>query len=187
MSNVNNPHGLSPLGTSLSGGPQAVEQYTKQASDADAIYRQDPVQRSGGYITASGITPGTTYYSGVALNYGAASTLTTHQIVISPDAIYEVQSDSTGVAVTNLGDNANLTVSTNSGQTLPPHLSNAVLNGSTIATTNTLDVHILNLYATVGTAYNPDSGNGGPNNFGAYARVEIVFNKHRMNGGVAGA
>jgi hypothetical protein len=172
MANINNPHGLMPLGTSLSGGPQAIQILQKVASNANAIYRYDPVARQAdGSIGADSITPGTTLYSGVSLNYGAASTLTDQAVVISPDAIYEVQCDSTAIAAGDMGANANLTLGAGSATT---KMSGAVINGGSIATTSTLDLHLLGLFNIVGNA------------FGAYARIEVVFNKHRMAPGVAG-
>jgi hypothetical protein len=180
MANPNYPHGLMPLGTSLSGGPQTIEEYTKPSSDTHAIYRYDPVQLTGGNLSANGITPGTQTYSGVALNYAAGSKKSTHSVIVSTDAIFETQYDSTVAAAADIGKNANLTLAVDGGSSLPPNLSAAVLNGSTVATTSTLDVHIFGLYQSTGTAAN------GANAFGAYARVEVVFNKHRMNGGVAG-
>lgn len=172
MANLNNPHGLMPLGISLSGGPQAIEEFTKPASNATAIYRFDPVARQAdGSIGANAITPGTTLYSGVALNYGKASTLTTHAVVISPDALYVAQADGAGLAAADMGLNANLALNAGNAST---KLSAAVISVASLDVTATLDVHLLRLYEVVG------------NDYGQYARIELVFNKHRMAPGVAG-
>ena len=177
MANANNPHGLRPLGTSVSGAPTSISKYTKSASNATPIYRQDVVARqSGGAIGADSITPGTTLLSGVSLDYGAALTQTDHLIVTSPDALFEVQADASsgnvGFVAANGGLNANLVYA--AGSALPPHLSGTMLAISTLATTATLDVHVLGLYADIN------------NVFGPQARVEIVINKHRLAPGVAG-
>ena len=174
MANLNNPHGLRHLGTDLSGGPSQFRQFTKPASDANTIYRGDVVARAnGGGISAGGITPGTTLLSGVVLDYGAANTLTTHQVCVSPLALYEAQANgANGVTAAQLGQNANLAIA--AGSSLPPHLSGTMIDSSTVATTATLDVHLVDLYGDVNNA------------FGQYDRIEIVINKHRMNGGTAG-
>ena len=177
MANTNNPHGLRPLGTSVTGAPTSIAQYQKSAANATPIYRQDVVARqSGGMIGADSITPGTTLLSGVSLDYGAASTLTTHLVVTSPDALFEVQADASsgnvGIVAANCGLNANLVYA--AGTTLPPRLSGTMLAVSSLATTSTLDVHVLGLYADVNNAFGPQ------------ARIEIVINKHRLAPGVAG-
>lgn len=166
MANINSPHGCFPLGINLAGGAPTIEEFTKVVGDGQAIFRYDPVARvAGGAISAASISPGTTLYSGVALDYGALSTATTHKVITSPDALYEAQGDSTGVAAANLGLNANLALNAGDATTKK---SGAVINHVGIAVDATLDVHLLRLFA------NAD------NVAGAYARVEIVFNKHRM-------
>src|SRR5512139_1552657 len=93
MANVDNPHGLRPLARTLSGGMPWVQLFTKAVGYATAIFQHDAVnQVADGSIEASA-TPGTTLYSGVALNYGAASTATEHLVITSPDAIFEAQDD----------------------------------------------------------------------------------------------
>ena len=172
MANLNNPHGLRPLGINLAGGAPYFEQLSKLASYATAIFQYDAVNRvSGGAIQASA-TPGTTTYTGVAMNYGAASTATDHLVCTDPTALYEAQEDgSAGIAAADLGLNANLVLT--AGNTLTK-ISKHQIAGSTKAVTSTLDVHLLSLLAV------PD------NAFGNNARIEFVFNKHRYAPGVAG-
>jgi len=166
MANVNNPHGLRPLGISLTGGCPVFDELSKAVGYGTAIFVYDAINRvADGSIEASA-TPGTTFYSGVSMNYGAASTATTHTICISPDAIYEAQvDDATGLAATDMGLNANLLLTAGNATT---KVSKHTINHTGIDVTNTLDVHLLGLL------------NVADNVFGGYARIEIVFNKHRM-------
>jgi hypothetical protein len=172
MANLNNPHGLMPLGISLSGAPNAIEVYTKVVGTTGAIYRWDAVARlSGGSLASNAnLTAGTTLFSGVALNFGATLTATDHHVVISPDAMYECQANSTGLTAADEGLNTNLVLTAGSTTT---KLSGNILSNSS-ATTATLDVHLLKLYALV------------DNVAGAYARFEVVFNRHRMANQVVG-
>jgi hypothetical protein len=178
MANNNNPHGLRPLGISLSGAALYFDILSKLAGYGTAIFVYDAVNRvSGGALQASA-TPGTTAYSGVSMNYGPASTATDHTVLLTPDAMYEAQDDGTtgngnaGVVAIDLGLNANLVLS--AGGATSPHLSGHQIAKSTAATTATLDAKLVNILNV------PD------NAFGPNCRVEIVFNKHRGAPGVAG-
>lgn len=174
MANVDNPHGLQPRGRTLSGGCPAVESYTKDANEAAAIFVFDAVHmQNDANIAAAGASPGTTLYLGVALNHGAAASLTNHLVVVSPDALFEAQdnNDTDGVAAADIGLNGNIELNAGSATT---KLSGHELDESTYNTTATLDVKLLRLLAV------PD------NAFGAFARIEIVFNKHMYATGVAG-
>ena len=169
MSNVDNPHGLRPLGWNLGGGPPIIQYFDKDASEGAAIFMFDAVNREAdGNIEANSATPGTTNYSGVSLNHGAASTLTSHAVIISPDALYEAQdnADSDGFDAADMGLNVNLELNAGSSTTKQ---SGHELDESTLNTTDTLDVHVLALLAIPDNAY------------GSHGRFEIVFNKHRMN------
>lgn len=173
MANVDNPHGLTLLGRTLSGGCPTIEQFTKAASYGTAIFIGDAVARAADETIDKAITPGTTNYSGVSLNYGAASTLTTHLVSTSLDALYEAQdnNDTDGFVAADMGLNVNLELNAGSATT---QISGHELDESTAQTTNTLDVKMLRLF-------------GVPSNeYGSYSRIEIIFNKHRMAPGVAG-
>lgn len=168
MANRDNPHGLHSLGRTLAGGMPYVEQLLKAVGYGTAIFIGDAVNRvADGSIEASA-TPGTTNYSGVALNHGAASTATDHLVITSADALYEAQDNAAtdGIAAADLGLNANLQLNAGSATT---QLSGHEINETGADVTDTLDVHLLRLYAA------PDNAHG------AWARIEIVFNKHRMN------
>ena len=172
MANVDNPHGLRPLMRTLDGGLPLIEEYNKLATFGTAIFRNDGVARvaSGDLETGVSITPGTTFYSGVALNYGALSTLTKHQVVTSPGAIYEAQADGS-LLVADMGLNANLIMGAGSTTT---QISGHEINSATENTTATLDVHMLQKLNV------PD------NEAGAYMRIECVFNNHRLMTQAAG-
>jgi hypothetical protein len=165
MANNNNPHGLMSLGLTLGGGAIFIEEFQKAVGYATALFRQDAVNRvSGGAIEASA-TPGTTLYSGVVMNRGAASTASSHAVIVNPDALYEAQCGVAGLLVTDMGVNANLLLSAGNATT---GASGHIINTTGIAVTATLDVKLLQLFNISGNAYGP------------YARIEVMFNKHRM-------
>ena len=176
MANNNNPHGFRPLGWCLGGGPPFIQSLQKAASYGTAIYPFDLVERATGGTIDTTITPGTTLMSGVALDYGALSTLTNHLVIVSADAILEAQDDNHsadgGIVAANMGQNANCIVSVAGSLTLKQ--SGHQINSATVQTTSTLDLKLLQLLNV------PD------NAFGANARIEVIINKHRMNPGVAG-
>ncbi len=98
MANVDFPHGIRPLGISLSGGPGTIEQFSKVVGYGTAIFVHDAINRvADGSIEASA-TPGTTLYSGVALDYGKASTATDHLCITNADALFEAQGDGSGLS-----------------------------------------------------------------------------------------
>jgi len=174
MANVDNPHGLRPIMRTLDGGFPLLQTFTKDASEATAIFQGDAINREAdGNIEAASATPGTTLYSGVSLQYGAALALSTHICDVSPNSVFEAQdnSDTDGFAAADMGLNVNLEL--NAG-VVATKQSGHELDESTATTTATLDMHMLQLV------------NAPDNAAGAFSRVEVVFNKHRMNPGVAG-
>jgi hypothetical protein len=173
MANRDNPHGLAPLMRTLSGGFPSVREYSKDADEATALFINDVVSRDDDNNLADGGTPGTTTFQGVNLVHGAAATLTKHLVMDSPDALFEAQddADTDGFAEADMGLNCNLVFGAGSATTL---ISGHELDEATINTTNSLDVHLLRKLDVPDNAY------------GSHVRVEIVFNKHRLNPGVAG-
>ena len=175
MANVDNPHGLRPLMRTLGGGPPTAQLMQKDSSEGAGIFIWDAVNREAdGNIEANSATPGTTLYSGVNLGpFGAASTATSHLIQISPDAVFEAQdnADTDGFAAADMGLNVNIELNAGSATT---NISGHELDESTATTTNTLDLHMLALLNV------PDNAEG------SHSRVEVIFNKHRMNPAVAG-
>lgn len=171
MGNVNNPVGLEPVMRTQAGGATETELWTKQSSYGYAIYKWDPVTLVSGYLKgpASGITPGTTRYLGVALNWAVASVLSNHLVMCDPDDLFVCSGDGSAgsnLAQAYLGQNANLNLTGTAGGGVTRDNSGVQITESTVNTTSSLDVKLLGLYQS------PD------NAFGAYARMEIKFNKH---------
>lgn len=171
MPNVNNPHGLFPLMQDFDGGPSATRNFVKPASVATAIFIHDPVCT----VTGGKIQPGrATAFVGVALDYGAASTLTEHLLVCSPEAIYEAQDNAStdGLVEADMGKNAN--ISTAVAGSAVTRRSGAQIDEASVNTTNSLDLMLLGLLA------DPD------NAFGPNARIEVKFNRHFLLAGRTG-
>lgn len=167
MANRDNPHGFRPLMRSVTGGPGAAAMPAhKLVGYGTALFINDVVTRvaSGTKPTqaiSAAITPGTTVIAGVNLIYGAASTATDHIIIPAPFQVFEAQIDTAAAA--DLNKNAAIVLTAgNTGTKISKHS----LNG--IATTNTLDCHV------VGIQRSPD------NDFGAFARLEIIFNRCQL-------
>lgn len=182
MANVNNPHGFRPLMRSISGGPGAACLLVhKLAGYGTALFIGDAVCKVASGVksypaVSAAITPGATPVFGVNLMYGAASKQTDHLIIPVNEQVFECQEDGTmhggaNLAAVDINMNANVVLTAGNALT---QISKHQIAGSTIATTNTLDLHILQLLQT------PD------NAFGAYARVEVVFNNKSLSNQVAG-
>jgi hypothetical protein len=165
MANVNNPHGLRPIMRGLFGGPVSVEEYTKLVGVATAIYSHDTVIAATGGVITPQATAATGTFVGVSLNYGAASTATTHTVVHSPDSLFEAQDDNStdGLAQADMGKNTNVKITAGNTSTL---VSKFELTEASVATTSTLDVQLHRLYNV------PD------NAFGSNARIEVTLNRH---------
>lgn len=163
MPNVNNPHGLRPIMRNFDGGPSEAREFSKTAAVATAIFRNDAVC----IVTGATIQPGrATAFVGVSLDYGKASTLTQHRIIASPTAIFVAQDNdaAVGLLAADLGKNANLSTAV-AGNAIQG-ISGMQIDKASVATTNTLDLMLLNLHPV------PD------NDFGPNARVEVLFNRH---------
>jgi len=178
MANTDNPHGLAIL-RRHGGGPVETKWFTKLANFGTAIFKNDTVMQKAGDATSGAIiepgltTPGTTLPSGVSANYGAVSTLTSHMVYTDWDAVFEAQdnNDTDGFTAANNGLNGN--IECNAGSTTTK-LSGHELDESTFNTSGSRDVKLLGLF--------PDPTNA----YGSWARVEVIFNQHRMGYGVAG-
>lgn len=174
MANVDNPHGLRPLGRRIGGGESEVQWFQKDASEGTAIFIFDAVNaEADGNIEAASATPGTTRYSGVSLKYGAASTLTDHPVIVDPFAFFDIQdnADSGAMAAADAGLLANIELNAGSATT---YLSGHELDESTKATTASLDIKLHKLL--------PVSDNAA----GGWSRWIVTINKHRLNAEVAG-
>ena len=174
MPNVNNPYGFLPIGRTSEGGILRLHRdMVKAAGYAPAMYPGDIVHRvADGTIESNSFTPGTTLVSGVNISYGAGSTLTRHDVVISASALYEAQDDgagAVGIVAADLGLNANAVVGAPSGAAVTARKSAHQIGVASKAITGTLDMHLLEHVA------DPTNDTAAPN-----ARVIVIFNKHRM-------
>jgi len=164
MANVNNAHGLRPLMRSIAGGPAAVLPAHKLVGDGTALFIYDAVAKAAsGTKTTQCITAGTAgaALEGVNLIYGKAATATDHLIIPGTTQVFEAQIDT--IAAANMGQNCALVAGAGSTVT---YMSGHSLNG--VAATNTLAFHVVGLWASSDNA------------LGAYARIEVIFNKGQL-------
>ncbi len=170
MPNRNKPMGLVPLSRSVTGGPIQTVSRPKVAGYGTRIRPFDVVNRVADGSLERSITPGTTLISGVALNFGAASTATDHIIIEDPFQLFMAQAGgSTGLAEADAGFNANISL----GST-DVNFSDDIVDDGTEATGATLDLKIHDKLKQ------PD------NAWGQYVKVVVSINKHRMNLATAG-
>jgi len=171
MANVNNAHGFRPLMRSVTGGPGAATLGAhKLAGDGTALFINDVVKKAAnGTKNTLCVTAGTAAAAafGVNLVYGAASKATDHIIVPGVFQVFETQIDT--IAAADLDKNCALVAGAGSTST---QISGHSANG--VATTNTLDFHVVGLW------------NSSDNAFGAYARIEVIFNNQQLSNQVVG-
>ena len=170
MANRDAPMGFSPWGRTLSGGELTLGAYKKAAGYGTAIYPGDLLTRINDGTLERSITPGTTSMIGVAMDGGALSVATEHNVADQPDMIFVGQADGS-LAEADMGLKSNAIIGTGS---LALNQSRDEINSAAEATTATLDLHLLRKADKVGNA------------FGAYVRLEVLINKHLLNKGVAG-
>jgi hypothetical protein len=194
MANVDTPMGLKPIRLA-NGAPYNAAMsnpYYVPSTYATALYIGDPIVIVSGGSNSSAVgtfPPGTlkqinratagggNYLSGVIVGfeplrtdltkqYNPASTERVVYVADSPDIIFEIQEDSDGTALTSssAGLNADI-VFTHSGNTRTG-ISGCELDRSTAATTNTLQLKILQLV------------NREDNAIGDYAKWEVLINLH---------
>ena len=172
MANANNPFGLMPL-TSASGSTGNFEMVYAPIlySDTTKIFRGDPVNReTTGYVsqwaandsinamagifwgchylsTAIGTTIYSQFWPGADVASTAQNTLYAHIIPVNTaqPSKFAVQSDATGIAFANIGENIDLAMGTGNTTT---GASGAYLNASTLGTTATLPFRIVDLYGS---------------------------------------
>lgn len=138
MANTDNPHGFWPCG-SLDGGESYVSVRTKLAAYGTAVGKFDPVTVAGTQNNIKRAVAATASF-GISLAYGAASTLTTHPVVVlTNQVICEAQEDGTagvdaeGLNCAFLAGAANATTG----------ISIYEVDSSEVATTSTLDLKLL--------------------------------------------
>lgn len=171
------------------GAPFSVTEYAKPATDANAIYLFDLLNKVSGGValpesptgyklptvqTGYQGTPGTTLLVGTSLAYGAASTASYHPVTDEPDVLYigQCKTGTTIATSTHVGRNANISLTT-AGSTTTKQ-SGMSVDGATIATTSTLDLRILKVAMIT------------PNAEGDSAILEVSINKHFFAQGAAG-
>lgn len=171
MPNLNAPFGLRAAYV-LSGGPLQTEVFSKAAGYATALYPGDLVNQVADASIEKSATPGTTLYSGVNLTIGAASTATSHIVIVGYDTVFHVQGDGSGsFDAADRGLNANFVLT--AGDAVRKQSKHQIAE-STKATTGSLDAKLKALATLPENAY------------GANAVIEVLINKHRMHPAVAG-
>lgn len=192
MANANAPFGLRPTRTVGGVHSGILEVFTVPAADATAIYIGDAVTKTGNGTgqTVNGImypdcviAATTDIIDGVvvavladteaSLPYRAASTLRRLLVCTDPNMLYEIQEGNTGTPFTLNDVGLNVSLSVVAGSTVTG-LSGTVLDNSTEATTNTLDLKI------VGLANKPN------NAVGESAKWLVRINRHLYANQVAG-
>lgn len=172
MANTNAPFGLRQIG--LNGGP--VTNFAMQErrnailySNTTAIYTGDLIKmQNSGYMAqwsagtavsqCWGVFAGCRYYSNSQQTTtpnkywpgtdAASGTVLAQYIpaILSPAPLFVIQTDSTGITVADIGANADIVVGTGSTTT---GFSGSYLDVSTLATTATLPLRIVDLWANV--------------------------------------
>lgn len=141
MANRDWPHGFIPVGSQTGGEAGYIRNYNKVVGMSTAIGRFDLVDPQASGVDVAQAAAGGPYL-GVSLNYGAASSATTHNVLIlRPDSIIEGQTDGS-LATADANLNANFVVAAASTTT---GLSQMEINAATEDTTSTLDLHLLRL------------------------------------------
>lgn len=199
MANTNRPNGLSPIGN-LQGGSwnQQGRIYYIPSTDSTNTYAIGDIVKTAGSADANGVPaitkmtasdvplgiivgirqadPGVSLV-GVTLDLANNFVPKTKArdyyvyVVDDPLVLFEVQFDSTAVAVADLHKNAALTITADQTSTLSPSSPFSATVLTSPATTNTLPIRLLGLVQRV------DNGTG------AYARVVAKFNTHEFGVG----
>jgi hypothetical protein len=162
MANANTPMGLVPVrgvnSQTVTGGPRL---YSHAAGDGTALYRGDPVKIAGTAQTINGVTTQDVVRAatgdvicGVFMGvlpatrdstvYGAASTAYQCFVDDDPNSLFEMQDLSTGTALTSADVGLNVDFVAGTGSTVTGW-SGFTLNNATEATTNTLDLKLIEI------------------------------------------
>jgi hypothetical protein len=200
MANVSAPRGLSPVGTITGGAWNQQGQLFAIASDASNTYAIGDVVKLAGGADTNGIAYATKAAStdipvgvvvgirpadaGVSLQgtnidlaklYLSLSSGTRYVYVVTdPNIIFTIDSDATGVSAANVGANAGMTITADQTSTLSQSspYSSTVLAASTIKAQGTSGSLALPL-TIIGVTQRPDNAPG------AYADVQVIFNRHQ--------
>jgi hypothetical protein len=192
MANANAPRGLIPVrgvnSQTVTGGPRL---YSHDAGDATALFVGDPVKITGAAQTINGVTTPDVIRAasgdvidGVVVAilpssrdstlYGPASTA--YQLLVDddPNTLFEIQDVNSGTPLTTAAIGLNVNLSVYAGSTAYG-TSGVALDNSSEATTNTLDVKIIDIVnrADVDNTSSP-------------LRFLVRINRHRHVNQVAG-
>ena len=192
MANPNAPMGLQPVrgvnSQAVTGGPRL---YSHAAGDSTALYRGDPVKLAGTAQTINGITTpdivraatgdvivgvfiGALQTNRDSTVYGAASTAYQCFVDDDPNSLFEAQDVNSGTPLTVNDVGLNINFVAGSGSTFTG-LSGFALDNTTEATTNTLDLKLVDLVnrADVDNTSSP-------------LRFLVRINRHQFSNQVAG-
>jgi hypothetical protein len=198
MANAAAPIGLRPVG-SLAGGVYSglIRQFSVPAGDANAIYVGDLVKLVGTsqFINGSsfadiaiaatgdvccGVVVGFLADTRDSLVYRAASTQRIALVNIDPNALFEVAQGSGGTALTANDVGLNVNISVVAGSTVTG-LSGSVIDNTTEATTNTLDLKIVGMVNRADNDPGTAVGTGA-----ASSRFLVRINRHQFANQIAG-
>jgi hypothetical protein len=199
MANTNAPRGLSPVGTTTGAAWNQQGQTFAIANDASNTYAIGDVVKLAGGADANGVAYVTKAATtdlpvGVIVGFRIAnpgvslqgtnlplnqiylplnSGLSYAVVVTDPTVVFEIETDSTGVAAANVGSNAGMTITANqSTLAMSSPLSSTVLNSSSIIAQGTTGSLALPL-TIIGVKQSAD------NTVGAYDNVQVIFNRHQ--------
>lgn len=191
MANADTPAGATPV-MHRNGAPYngAFRVYSVPSGDATALCIGDFVKLAGTGQTIGGrvlqdvaraatgdvivgVVVGVKPDTQDSLRYRAASTTREVYVADNPDLVFEIQEGSTGTPLTanDIGLNINFVVAAGSTVT---GLSGTQLDNSTEATTNTLDLHLMNSVAREDNA------------IGYSCKWLVTINRHQYSNQVAG-
>jgi hypothetical protein len=198
MPNVANPTGLSPvqnIGTSTYDG--VIRQYSVPSSDGTAIFVGDLVKLVGtsqiinGQVFADiaqaasgdvflGVVAGFLADTRDSTLHRAASTQRIALVCDDPNALFEVAQGSGGTPLTANDVGLNVNVSVVAGSTVTGK-SASVIDNTTEATTNTLDLKIMGMVNRVDNDPGTAVGTGA-----ASSRFLVKINRHAFANQIAG-
>jgi hypothetical protein len=192
MANANTPFGLSPVQHQSSGVfTGGVRTYCVPVGDGTALFIGDPVKLAGtgeivdgvpyqdvikantGDVMAGVVVGFAPLPTSLETRYRVASTVRLVYVDDNPNTLFEIQEVGTGTALTLNDVGLNINWVNASGSTYTGK-SGVVLDNTTEATTNTLDLHIVGLSARANNAV------------GAYAKWYVRINRHQFANQVAG-
>lgn len=191
MANVHSPAGFRPV-MHRNGAPYAgaFRQYSVAAAYGTALMIGDPVILAGTSQTINGrvlsdvqlcatggvpvgVVVGVQPDTQDSLRYRAASTLRVVYVADDPDLLFEIQEGNSGTALTANDAGLNADFVNAAGSTVTG-LSGTMINNATEATTNTLDLHLMQ----------PSPRDD--NEIGYSCKWLVTFNRHQYRNQVAG-